>query len=253
MKLRTIITTLFILGILLAVGISAAQADYVITLEDKSADGTRIVKYTNSKALTLNHRVIRKKNKKNNNVYLYYRKSSSRGANFVPAELTYNNRVFKKLKPVYITYHTRELSSRGGGKRARTIDITKVIEGEARRYNVDPLLIYLIMKYESNFNNYAVSRSGAMGLMQLMPGTAGALGVRNAYDPFENVAGGVSYFITQLSRFGNLRHALAAYNAGPGKVKKYCGVPPYSETYNYVENITSDYYYYRNKMKKRKK
>ncbi|MCD6310814.1 MAG: lytic transglycosylase domain-containing protein, partial [Candidatus Eremiobacteraeota bacterium] len=209
-----------ILGLLLAIFMTGASAGYVITLSDKSSDGTRIVKYVNSKALDVDRRMVRKKNRKNNGVYLYYRSGNSIKANYIPSELTYDNRVFKKLNPRYITYYSRGLSSRGKGRGTHTIDISKVIEDEAKKNNVDPLLIYLIMKYESNFNNYAVSRSGAMGLMQLMPGTAKMLGVSNAYNPYQNVSAGTSYFCTQLSNFGDLKNALAAYNAGPNKVKQ---------------------------------
>lgn len=247
MKIKYVIRLFFIFGLMVFIFGGPVFADRIITITETSPDGTKVIKYVNSKALELDRRTVRKTNKENNGVYLFYRTGPAVGANFIPAELSYDNRVFENLTPVYVTYNMKGYTSRGGTSNSRTIDISKVIEDEARINNVDPYIIYLIVKYESNFNNYAVSGSGAMGLMQLMPGTASGLGVRDAYDPYQNIAGGTSYFCTQLSRFGNLRHALAAYNAGPGKVAEYGGVPPFAETCSYVENIFNDYYLYRSK------
>jgi soluble lytic murein transglycosylase-like protein len=107
-------------------------------------------------------------------------------------------------------------------------------------------LIKAIIANESGFNANATSGAGAQGLMQLMPGTAAGLGVTDAYDPAQNVAGGTKYIKGLLQRFnGDVRLAVAAYNAGPGAVEKYGGVPPYAETQNYVQNVLSSYAKYR--------
>lgn len=108
-------------------------------------------------------------------------------------------------------------------------------------YQVDPLLVQLIMEQESGFDPFAMSPAGAMGLMQLMPDTAWMLGVDDPWDPEQNVEGGVRYFSQQMDRFGRVELALAAYNAGPGAVEKWGGVPPYPETLDYVNTIMGRY------------
>ena len=114
------------------------------------------------------------------------------------------------------------------------------------RKTVDPALIKAIIANESGFNANATSNVGAQGLMQLMPGTAAGLGVTDAYDPAQNVAGGTKYIKGLLGKFnGDVRLAVAAYNAGPGAVEKYGGVPPYAETQNYVQNVLASYAKYR--------
>ncbi len=103
---------------------------------------------------------------------------------------------------------------------------------------VDPALVRAVIHAESSFNPTAVSRTGAMGLMQLMPGTAARFGVSNAFDPQENIRGGVTYLRFLLDKFnGDVRLAAAGYNAGEGAVMKYGGVPPYSETIEYVARV----------------
>jgi soluble lytic murein transglycosylase-like protein len=124
--------------------------------------------------------------------------------------------------------------------------IDALVSGNAQEQAVDPALVKAIIANESGFNANATSNVGAQGLMQLMPGTASALGVTNAYDPAQNVAGGTKYIRQLLDRFnGDVRLAVAAYNAGPGAVEKYGGIPPYAETQNYVQNVLSSYAKYR--------
>lgn len=112
------------------------------------------------------------------------------------------------------------------------------IQVAAARFGVDSNLVDAVAWQESRYNPRARSTAGAVGVMQLMPGTARQLGVRNLHDVEQNVEGGTAYLRKQLERFGNnVPLALAAYNAGPGAVIKYGGIPPYRETQNYVRQI----------------
>ncbi len=119
-----------------------------------------------------------------------------------------------------------------------TKDYVFVIEQAAKDHNVDPALLRALVHAESAFSAKALSKQGAQGLTQLMPATAKELGVKNAFDPHENINGGAKYLSQMLKQFkGNTRLATAAYNAGPNAVKKYKGIPPYKETKVYVERV----------------
>ena len=116
-----------------------------------------------------------------------------------------------------------------------------LIRDSAFRNGVDPALVKAIIHTESTFNPYARSPVGAMGLMQLMPGTARDMGVYNAWDPAENIEGGTKYLSWLQGQFTNPNHVIAAYNAGPGNVRKHGGIPPFRETRNYVQRVNERY------------
>jgi soluble lytic murein transglycosylase-like protein len=135
------------------------------------------------------------------------------------------------------------VAANAGGRQASQEEIDASIVMAAARHNVDPNLVRAVVKVESNFNSNAVSRKGAMGLMQLMPTTARQLNVKNPFDPDQNVDAGVRHLKQLLENYnGDVNLTLAAYNAGAGAVARSAGVPRFAETQNYVRRITNLYY-----------
>lgn len=142
--------------------------------------------------------------------------------------------------PARVSPNYRDLAR---GRIVTTAEIDQAIEASAKRHGVDANLVRAIIKAESNFNPKAVSRKGAMGLMQLMPDTARSLNVTNPFDPTQNVDAGVRYFKNLMKNYrGDVRLSLAAYNAGAGAVARSNGVPKFRETQNYVKQITDAYW-----------
>jgi Transglycosylase SLT domain len=122
------------------------------------------------------------------------------------------------------------------------LDLNTIVSAASTRSQVDADFIASVIRAESGNNPHAISRKGAQGLMQLMPGTASKLGVKNSFDPAENVDGGVRYLRELLLLYNNdMVKALAAYNSGPQRVQQYKGVPPYRETHAYVARVINDY------------
>ena len=138
---------------------------------------------------------------------------------------------------------SQQVSSFVRGKPFTQQEIDAAINQAAARHNVDPSLVRAVIKVESNFNPNAVSRKGAMGLMQLMPQTARQLKVNNPFDPEQNVDAGVRQLKHLMESYGgDVRLTLAAYNAGPGAVARSAGIPHFAETRDYVKRITKLYY-----------
>jgi len=138
------------------------------------------------------------------------------------------------MKPIYLGPHPNEKA------------FEPYINDIAREHGVDPRLVKAVIRAESAFNQSAVSPKGAMGLMQLMPGTAMDMGVQDPYHPIQNLRGGIGYLKEMLRLFNNdLILALAAYNAGPNAVKQYGGVPPYEETRQYIQRVLQYYSHYK--------
>ena len=155
---------------------------------------------------------------------------------------------YEGLNTVYMPTNLSATLSKGGttyysgnSVNAENHSYNDIIKEAAQRYQLPENLIKSVIKQESNFNNSVVSGAGAGGLMQLMPGTAKFLGVTDRFDPKQNIMGGAKYMRQMLDQFGNVELALAAYNAGPGNVKKYGGIPPFKETQQYVSKVLSYY------------
>lgn len=137
-------------------------------------------------------------------------------------------------------------TSSAGAWKGDSKDFDGMINEASKKHGVDEALIRAVIRQESAFNPQATSHCGAQGLMQLMPDTAKELGCTNAYDPYQNIMSGTKYLKQLLDRFdGNMTKAIAGYNAGPGAVEKYGGLPPYAETQDYVTKVLGNYRNYK--------
>lgn len=153
-----------------------------------------------------------------------------------PTSVTNNTYSMTPLNPVLTGY------TAGPTSVTSNTQYDTIIKKASETYGIPEKMIKAVIKQESNFNNSVVSHAGAAGLMQLMPGTAKFLGVSNVFDPEQNIMGGTKYLKQMYDKFGgNMNLMLAAYNAGPGNVSKYNGVPPFKETTNYVSKIMNSY------------
>ncbi|MCB0320870.1 MAG: lytic transglycosylase domain-containing protein, partial [Bdellovibrionales bacterium] len=148
-----------------------------------------------------------------------------------------NAKVFKSQRTGFSWYRM----SRGGrSDRLYPDKFDSIIRSAAQRHGVDHCLVRAVVHAESGFNPEAVSPKGALGLMQIMPFNLRTLGIRDPFDPVENIGGGTKFLGQLLDRYrGDVRFALAAYNAGAEAVSKYKGIPPYTETQNYVRRVES--------------
>lgn len=180
---------------------------------------------------------VRKPTSINSNKTIIYKSLSNDGESFSFSDQRPINGDFEVLaydcyacNPTSkINWHTISLNK---------ADYADTVKAMAKKYKVDAALVRAVIHAESAFNSKALSKKGAQGLMQLMPGTAKDLGVTNAFDIQQNIEGGVKYLAGLLKIFdGNIQLATAAYNAGPGAVKRFNGIPPYAETEVYVERV----------------
>jgi soluble lytic murein transglycosylase-like protein len=147
------------------------------------------------------------------------------------------SRVNSRAQKPTVAKSPSSASRSGGATGPGPTPYDSLIQSAAKREGVDEELVKAVVQAESGFNARAVSPVGAKGLMQLMDGTARSLGVKDSFDPAANISGGVKFLRSMMDRFGSVPLALAAYNAGPGAVEKYGGVPPYKETQTYVDRV----------------
>lgn len=245
-QLRFFTRAFFIMAILLASSqVQAAMYKYItkdgqtlLTGEKLKGNGHKLVKifqikksgaYKNSKKTKITSNTIRKSKK----TFKRSRKTKSRKkrknlGNIVKANGRDNGIIIGCGNNIHLT------------KQARVYK--KPIQIYSRIYDVEEELIHAIVKQESCFNEGAHSRVGAIGLMQLMPQTALGLRINDPWNPEHNIQGGIKYIAEMLRRFdGNYKLAIAAYNAGPGNVSKYNGIPPFKETRNYVVKVYGEY------------
>jgi len=142
-----------------------------------------------------------------------------------------------KYEPIIVSRRYRSMTA---ANQYTSDNIEDLIKHYCKQYLLDENLVRAVIRCESNFDPYAVSRAGARGLMQLMPETAADMGVTDIFDPAQNIAGGTQYLAKMLNLFdNNIQLALAAYNAGPNAVDKHKGIPPYAETKAYVKSVTA--------------
>lgn len=173
------------------------------------------------------------------NVYSGEDKQGKNVASYIQS-LIYEGQV--NVPPSVLEALSSSMANTTESTNASDTDYKSIIEEAAIKYNVPAKLIESVIKHESGFNPLAVSSAGATGLMQLMPSTAKYLGVTDATNPAQNIMGGTKYLRQMLDKFnGDLSLALAAYNAGPGNVTKYNGIPPFKETQNYVKKVLNTY------------
>jgi len=132
------------------------------------------------------------------------------------------------------------------GRENQKIELEKIAKAIARKHGISPNMFAALIKVESDFNIKCVSKQGAVGLCQIMPDNFKKLGIKNPYDPIQNLNGGAKFYKEMMIIFeGHISHALAAYNAGPGAVQNYNGVPPYQETKDYIQRVFENFRIYK--------
>lgn len=205
------ITVLFLIVVALVIDVSSvsAQSNQTFSSSSRHDQFTYFVDDSGSEVLTNRQRQYR---------------SDPR---FAEVKITF--------RPIVVPH---QYALRSPGRSYGADDIAFLVRRYAFEYGIQENIVYAVIKAESGFNPNAVSKAGARGLMQLMPATADEMKVRDIFDPAQNIAGGVQYLARLLELFdGNLDYALAAYNAGPGNVRKYKGIPPFKETQRYVRKV----------------